>query len=52
MTDTTTSVEADTTSLSTLPDPSCACLGNFPGVLDGKLWESWIRFVYDTRIPT
>jgi hypothetical protein len=44
------SVEADNTSLSTLADSSCVCLGQFPGNLDGRLWESWVRFVYDTRI--
>ena len=36
--------EADNTSLSTLPDPSCVCLGDFPGILDGKLWELWKVF--------
>lgn len=28
------------------------CLGKFPGILDGKLWESWIRFAYDARVTS
>jgi hypothetical protein len=32
-----------------MPDKQSHYLGNFPTVVEARMWESWIQFVYHTR---